>query len=130
MNAVFRVYKYPVTYAAFTGKTLTPGDFVEKYTTDVKINSSGIPENFELMQNYPNPFNPVTRIQYNVPTNSQVKLSVYDILGKEIKVLTDEVKAPGTYEAEFNASNLSSGVYFYMLKAGGFTIVKKMTLMK
>jgi len=130
MNAVFRVYKYPVTYAAFTGKTLTPGDFVEKYATDVKINSSGMPENFELMQNYPNPFNPVTRIQYNVPSSSLVKLAVYDILGNEIKVLTDEVKAPGTYEAEFNASSLSSGVYFYTLKAGGFTSAKKMTLMK
>lgn len=130
MNAVFRVYKYPVAYAAFTGKTITPGDFVEKYPNDVKLNSSGIPDNFELMQNYPNPFNPVTRIQYNVPTNSQVKLSVFDILGKEIKILTDEVKTSGTYEAEFNASSLSSGVYFYVLKAGGFTSVKKMMLMK
>lgn len=85
---------------------------------------------FELYQNYPNPFNSTTKIKYELPIRSKVSSTVYDILGKKVKVLENEVKNPGIYEVEFDASNLPSGVYFYKLDAGNFSIVKKMVLIK
>jgi hypothetical protein len=88
--------------------------------------------NFQLYQNYPNPFNPTTRIRYSVKTKSLVSLKVYNILGEEAAVLLNEERNPGEYELNFNAVkyNLASGVYFYRLTAGGFTLVKKMVLIK
>jgi hypothetical protein len=85
---------------------------------------------FELYQNYPNPFNPATRIEYEVSSLSHIKLNVYDILGREAAVLVNEEKYPGRYSVTFNASHLSSGVYFYKLTAGDKTIVKQMVLLK
>ena len=87
-------------------------------------------ERFSLSQNYPNPFNPSTRINYTVPYNSFVKIKVYDILGNEIATLVNEEKSAGSYEVEFNALNLSSGVYFFQLNAGDFVATKKLILMK
>lgn len=98
--------------------------------TSVNQYGNEIPSDYSLGQNYPNPFNPSTRISFNVPTASKVKLTVYDILGNQIKVLTDELLSPGTYEAVFNASELPSGTYFYRLEAGSFTETKKMILIK
>jgi hypothetical protein len=92
--------------------------------------SSSIPNNFELYQNYPNPFNPVTKIKYGLPVSSNVKITVFDLLGKEIKTLLNSFKNAGYYEVEFNASNLSSGVYFYKLQYGYFIEMKKMILIK
>ena len=88
------------------------------------------PENFELAQNYPNPFNPVTTIQYSIPQRSNVTLKVYDVLGNEIAALVNEEKLAGVYEVDFNASNLSSGVYFYKLQGGSFVETKKMILLR
>jgi len=88
------------------------------------------PFTFSLEQNYPNPFNPVTSIQYVVGSKQNVTLNVYDILGNEIATLVDEEKPAGTYNIQFNASQLSSGVYFYLLQTGNYKEVKKMTLMK
>jgi hypothetical protein len=85
---------------------------------------------FKLEQNYPNPFNPSTVISYRLPVNSNVVLKVFDILGNEVATLVNEEKPAGTYEVEFNASNLSSGVYFYRFTAGSFLITKKMSLLK
>ncbi len=88
------------------------------------------PLTFNLEQNYPNPFNPVTTIKYQIPHRSNVSLKVYDILGNMIADLVNEEKSSGVYEANWNAANLSSGVYFYQLKAGEFIQTKKMILMK
>src|SRR5205085_9879602 len=96
----------------------------------VGIVNNSIPEFFNLYQNYPNPFNPVTRIQYAVPKEGNVKLIVYDMLGKEISTLVNQRSQPGRYEVEFDASNLASGVYFYKIEAEAFTDIKKMILLK
>jgi len=83
-----------------------------------------------LHQNYPNPFNPVSIIRYDIPTSSFVRISVYDILGEEIRSLVSEEKNPGTYEVTFDAKNLPSGIYFYTIRAGEFSQSRKMILMK
>jgi hypothetical protein len=89
-----------------------------------------VPESFSLEQNYPNPFNPVTTIKYNILREGFVKLSVFDILGREMKAIISENQRAGTYTAQFDATNLTSGVYFYKLTANGFTETKKMMLIK
>ena len=85
---------------------------------------------FELQQNYPNPFNPSTNIQYAISSMQFVTLKVYDILGREVATLFNEEKPAGIYDVEFNGTQLSSGTYFYQLKAGSFIETKKMTLLK
>ena len=87
-------------------------------------------EQYKLDQNYPNPFNPSTKISYSIKEEGLVTLKVYDILGKEISTLVNENKPKGIYEAEFNASQLPSGMYIYKIQAGNFTDVKKMLLTK
>jgi Secretion system C-terminal sorting domain len=94
------------------------------------IHNIEIPSNYKLKQNYPNPFNPTTKISYSVPVKSQIELSVIDVLGREIVKLVNEVQDQGVYEASFDASNLPSGIYFYSLHAGEFTLTKKMMLLK
>ncbi len=89
-----------------------------------------LPMAYELRQNYPNPFNPSTVINYSIASASNVTLKVYDLLGREVAVLVNQQMAPGTYTAVFNASRLSSGVYFYRLDAGSFTDVKKLSVAK
>ncbi len=88
------------------------------------------PVNFDLSQNYPNPFNPTTKINYSMPKQALVTIKVYDMLGKEVATLVNEVKTAGNYTVEFNGANLSSGVYFYKISAGDFSSVKRMTLIK
>jgi hypothetical protein len=88
------------------------------------------PTEFTLEQNFPNPFNPTTQIRYSIVEDGLVTLKVYDVLGREVAVLVDEEKPAGTYEAEFNASNLSSGIYFYSISAGSFHQTKKMILLR
>ncbi|HMS65017.1 MAG TPA: T9SS type A sorting domain-containing protein, partial [Ignavibacteria bacterium] len=93
-------------------------------------NSTIISDNFALSQNYPNPFNPITTITYYLPKQSFVKVKVNDELGREVRVLVNETKDPGSYSAEFNSENLSSGIYFYTIEADNFSQTKKMILMK
>lgn len=88
------------------------------------------PRILSLAQNYPNPFNPTTAIVYSVPTSELVTLMVYDVLGKEVAVLVNEMKRAGFYSVDFNASSLASGIYFYQIEAGKFSAVKKMMLIK
>lgn len=95
---------------------------------DVILEST--PNSYKLLQNYPNPFNPITSIRYSIPKSSYVELKIYDILGKELNVLVNEVKTPGNYEVSFDGSTLSSGVYYYRLKAGNFFDIKKFVLLK
>uniref|UniRef100_A0A832G850 T9SS type A sorting domain-containing protein n=1 Tax=Ignavibacterium album TaxID=591197 RepID=A0A832G850_9BACT len=85
---------------------------------------------FRLNQNYPNPFNPNTIISWNVPFDSYQTLKVYDVLGNEVASLVNEYRTAGSYSINFNASNLSSGVYYYKLTAGKFSETKKMILMR
>ncbi|MBS4035331.1 MAG: T9SS type A sorting domain-containing protein [Ignavibacterium sp.] len=93
-------------------------------------NDELVPAEFSLEQNYPNPFNPSTSIKYQVSSISQVTLKVYDVLGNEFATLVNEEKPAGVYEVEFDASKLSSGVYFYKLNVGSFNEIKKMVLTK
>lgn len=86
--------------------------------------------NYSLTQNYPNPFNPLTVISFSIPKNSFVSLKVFDVLGNEVSELVNEIKEKGNYNISFEASNLSSGVYFYTLKANGNSLTKKMLLAK
>ncbi len=118
-------------------------DFEFKQVTGVALTSQ-IPGDLYLSQNYPNPFNPTTNIRYSVPVVAlsppgrqtgeaevqHVTLKIYDILGNEVSQLVNKSQAPGIYQVEFNASNLSSGIYFYKLAAGRFTESKKMMLVK
>ena len=89
-----------------------------------------IPDRYQLEQNYPNPFNPTSTIRYNIASAGFVKISVYDILGREIRVLVNEEKGPGHYEVQFDAGNLSSGVYFYTIRTRDYSQSKKMILLK
>ncbi len=99
-------------------------------TTGVGPGSRVIPLATAMSQNYPNPFNPKTVVSYQLSVVSSVRLVVYDILGREVAVLVNERKAPGTYSVEFDASNLASGVYLYRLSAGTYIETRKMVLMK
>jgi hypothetical protein len=94
------------------------------------IQISSVAESFMLYQNYPNPFNPSTVIKFSLVRNGNVKLSVFDITGKEVKILIDEVKNAGVYEVTFDAENLSGGIYFYKIVAGSHSEIKKMMLVK
>ena len=96
----------------------------------VKQISSEIPEGFSLYQNYPNPFNPTTNIKFDIQKSSYIKLTIYDILGREIKTLVDENLSAGRYEVNWDGSGYTSGVYFYRLRARDFVDVKKMVLVK
>jgi trimeric autotransporter adhesin len=93
-------------------------------------NNNEISDKFELSQNYPNPFNPSTKINFNIPKSGNVKLNVFDASGKEVAELVNENLNAGIHEVTFNASALSSGVYFYTLKSNDFVETKKMTLVK
>ena len=105
-------------------------DWEQSGTIGIKQISSEIPKEYKLYQNYPNPFNPVTKISYSIPKPGLVKITVYNILGQEVKVLVNEFKKEGNYLVEFNGSSLSSGIYFYRIQAGNFIQTKRMVLIK
>ena len=103
----------------------------------IGINQNGtqVPSSFSLYQNYPNPFNPVTKIKFDIPSNTKgeisgTKLVIYDILGKELTILLNRQLQPGSYEIDWDAAQFPSGVYFYTLSSGEYLITKKMVLIK
>ncbi|MBM4157875.1 MAG: T9SS type A sorting domain-containing protein, partial [Ignavibacteria bacterium] len=98
--------------------------------SNVTNNNNEIPTTYSLSQNYPNPFNPVTKINFALPKQGFVSLKVYDILGREVVLLVNEIKNAGNYIVDFDASNLSSGVYYYRLESNDFVDIKKMILIK
>lgn len=98
--------------------------------TAVGQNTSNVPAAYSLSQNFPNPFNPTTQINYAVPQKSHLSLKVYNLLGQEVATLFDGDRQAGHYTATFDASNLTTGVYFYRLKADNYTITRKLILMK
>jgi hypothetical protein len=124
----------------FTDNTVRAGTYIYRlkqidfngsvsYSKPVTVEVA-VPTSFILSQNYPNPFNPATTISFSVPEESFVTLKVYDILGNEVKTLVYEKKSQGTYKVQFNAVNMTSGVYFYRIQAGSFVAVRKMILIK
>ncbi|MBS1552172.1 MAG: T9SS type A sorting domain-containing protein, partial [Bacteroidetes bacterium] len=126
---------------SFTDKNLTTGKYkyrlkqidfngnFEYFELAEEVNI-GIPDKFELSQNYPNPFNPVTNLEFGIAKLGFVTLKIYDVLGRELVTLVNEIKEPGYYKIKFDAGNLSSGVYFYRMTAGDFVAVKKFVVMK
>jgi hypothetical protein len=106
----------------------TDGSF--EYSEIIEVQFGVVPTKYVLAQNYPNPFNPSTVISYSIPTASNVSLKVFDVLGKLIKTLVNQNQAAGNYKINFNAGELSNGVYFYRIESGSFIAVKKMLLIK
>jgi hypothetical protein len=102
----------------------------ERLTVGVEEQDGELPTEFSLSQNYPNPFNPSTRIQYAVPERGSVTLQVFDILGRQVATLVDEVRNAGKHSVRWDAVGLASGVYFYRLTIGGTSIARKALLMK
>ena len=121
---------------AFTTAGSVNANNIAKYSCGIPTSvddgkrTDTLPQQFLMEQNYPNPFNPTSTIRYIIPQKGFVKISVYDVLGREISVLVNEEKNPGQYEIIFDAKELSSGIYFYTIRAAGFTQSKKMILMK
>ena len=103
---------------------------ISELASVAKEPSAHIPQQYSLFQNYPNPFNPSTVISYQLPVNALAILKVYDVLGRLVKTLVEERQTAGTHSATFNASSLSSGVYFYRLTAGSFVQTRKLMLLK
>ena len=89
-----------------------------------------LPFTYELKQNYPNPFNPETEINFTIARSGHVKITVYNVLGREVKVIINDFKQQGGYTIKFNGVNLASGVYFYKIETPGFAQTKKMVLLK
>jgi hypothetical protein len=88
------------------------------------------PTDYALEQNFPNPFNPVTKINFAIPRQGHVTLKIYDVTGREVVTLADEIMTSGFYTKEFNGGNFASGVYFYRIESSGFIQTKKMLLIK
>jgi peptidoglycan/xylan/chitin deacetylase (PgdA/CDA1 family) len=109
---------------------ITDNDGHYKYSGTVEADVNSVPRIYSLEQNYPNPFNPETTIRYQILNPGVVTLKVYDVLGREVAILVDENKMEGFYEVSFDASKLVSGIYMYTLRAGNFSLSKKMLLMK
>jgi photosystem II stability/assembly factor-like uncharacterized protein len=128
MDAVFvnnKVFAYAITAG---GLVLRMVDTIS--LIGINNNSNLIPKAFSLSQNYPNPFNPLTTIKYSLIKQGLVKLVVYDILGKEVITLVNEIKQAGNFSVNFDATNYASGIYFYRLEVVDFVNVKKMVLIK
>lgn len=115
-------------------KLLNPADDFPTDPTSVKVDFLGgnnaAPDNFEIYQNYPNPFNPVTNINYQMPEDSFVKVTVFNSLGEKVKTLVSEYQTAGSYNIKFDGENFTSGVYYYKINAGRFAKTKKMILIK
>ena len=105
-------------------------DFDGSYEYSTELEVELIPARYQLFQNYPNPFNPITKLKYSLPLKSQVDLVVYNTLGEEVIQLVNLEQEAGSYEVDFDATGLPSGIYFYSLQAGSFVQTKKMVLMK
>lgn len=98
--------------------------------TGFKVESNNLPQAYKLYQNYPNPFNPTTTIEYSIPADRYVSLKIFNAMGEEVESLINEFKSAGEYEIDFNAGNLTTGIYFYKIQVGDFEQTKKMILLK
>jgi len=111
-------------------KILTRNENDIKNLTDVSVSDDGIPVKFKLLQNHPNPFNSKTIIEYILPHSGEISLIVYNMTGREVALLINGNMPAGTHIATWNATDVSSGIYFYRLQAGDFVQTKKMLLLK
>ena len=106
-------------------------NYLDSVNVTVSVNDiSETPYEFRLYYNYPNPFNPTTIIRYSIANTSKVTLKIYDVLGREVRILVNEVKSPGQYTTTFNAQDLATGIYVYQINAGSFIATKKLLLLK
>ncbi len=139
---------YNISALALSGSNIIAGSsngllwyrtVANMFTTDVNDKKNNVPDKYSLYQNYPNPFNPSTMIKYQIPKSGLVQLKVYDILGREVAAIVNEFQTEGEHSVRFSVDNiqqttdheqLSSGVYFYQLKAGDYTAIRKMVLLK
>lgn len=125
-SAVFNGLWTPLAYGS--GWTFTdPNPCI---TSAITNKTNEVPKDYNLLQNYPNPFNPKTSIKFAIPKSGLVMLKVYDVLGREVSELVNGFKTEGTYIVDFDASTLTSGMYFYKLEVNDFVAVKKMVLVK
>jgi len=122
-------YKFVIA-SGYTGAVSNGVQIYTDVITGVVNTSTEIPKEYSISQNYPNPFNPTTKINFALPKSGFVSLKIYDLLGREVASLVNEVKSAGQYTADFNASQFTSGIYFYKIEANGFSQVKKMMLIK
>ena len=118
------------TYANATGFTPIFRTVNLKKLTPTSVEDNNLPKEFSLSQNYPNPFNPSTVINFSLPQDAQVRLTVYDMLGREVAVMVNELRSAGTYSIAVDGRSMASGIYVYRLEAGNRTFTRKMTLIK
>ena len=129
--------EYSTTYTWYVEATdkidttvsTTQRTFVTPMSVGVDLENQ-LPNEFSLYQNYPNPFNPSTKISYSLKTNSEVRLSIYDPVGREVALLIDKYQNAGKHELAFSGKNLTSGIYFYKLQTVDGVLTKKMILVK
>ena len=119
-------YNYRLAEVTWNGDRIVLPSVV---TVEAGIESA-LPTEFSLMQNYPNPFNPSTQISFSLPVASKATLTVFDALGRNVGTLVNGSLSAGVHSVNFDAANLSNGIYFYQLKAGDFSAVRKMMLLK
>jgi len=112
------------------GKPLGDLNWFPEQITSVTKAPAGVPASFDLSQNYPNPFNPSTKIDFTIPSSSQVVLKVFNVLGQEVASLVNGTMTAGSHTVTFDASKLASGVYLYKITAGSFVSTRKMVLLK
>jgi hypothetical protein len=103
--------------------------FIDEFVTSVN-QSTVIPSQYSLSPNYPNPFNPTTVITYSIPKSGNISLKIYDLLGREVAALVNEIKQAGKYEVKFDGSKLASGIYLYRIQSRDFNLTRKMILIK
>ena len=126
----FRATRYAPDYPGLAGRDLTPGGPIEIIPVGIEDITEALPQEFALHQNFPNPFNPSTTIKFDIARADDVSLKIYNMLGQEAAVILNNRMSAGTHEITFDASNLNSGVYFYMLISGEFKETRKMILLR
>ncbi len=126
----FRIFSPPDGPNSYTTNTPLAIDVDNGGVTSVNEISSTVPSEYSLEQNYPNPFNPSTTINFSISTSEFVTMKIYNSLGQEVSTVVNEFLNAGSYEVNFNAENLVSGMYIYKITAGSFTSTKKMLLLK
>jgi len=130
LDSIYFIFDFGFGRTELKGAIINGIVYGDTTVVSVEDETPNLPTEFSLSQNYPNPFNPSTMIKYAISSGQYATLKVYDVLGNEVATLINEEKSPGTYEVEFTAKGLPSGIYFYQLKAGRFIQTKKLVLLK
>ena len=133
MNRTFRVHRYPTDYLGFSGHNLEPTGPIELYMNTHDL--TYLPDKHSLHQNYPNPFNPVTTLRYDLPETGLVNITIYGMLGRQVKTLINHTQDAGYKSVIWDATNdygkpVSAGIYLYQIQAGEYMQTNKMVLLK